>query len=435
MNRATAFRLPAGLPLRRSALALTLALPLALLYARSVADIMLTTVGLLFLIESKRSGRWSWVRRPWVGVAFVFWIWMIVCTVWSGGVHAVAEAVFVVRILVYVAALESWVLAEAPARRWLSWVFSATALWIGFECWQQYLTGTNIMGDPRWLDGALTGPFYKPRAGGSFLMVFFPGIAPGLVILLKRSGALARAGGLALLLLAVATMLLIGQRMPALLMLLGLCLSALLIRRFRLPIAIAIGAGAVLVALTPIISPPTYAKLVVHFAHQMEHFARSSYGQLFVRAAVMVRDHPLLGLGFDGFRDNCANPLYFRGLPGLGIPDAWNGGLRGCNLHPHNYYLFIASSAGLIGLALFVTLVVLWLGRMAWGLHPDADTLRAMLFIASAVALWPIASNTSLFTLSNAGWLFTTVGWALAAARPATAAEGGIVSVTFARSG
>ncbi len=424
MTRIQALRLPTGLPLQRAALCLVIAMPLAFLYARSLADAMLTVTGALFLLETASRARWDWLRRPWVWLAILFWVWLVLCTLRAGSLHAIAEAVVVVRILLYVVALESWVLAEPQARRWLAWSYSAAALWIALQCWQQLLTGHNIMGDPRWIDGALTGPFYKPRAGPTFLHVFFTGIFPAVVTLLQRPGRPARAGGLALLLLAVATMLLIGQRMPSLLMLLGLVLTGLLIRRFRLPLVIALLAGAVLLALTPVLSPPTYAKLVVKFAEQMSHFARSAYGQLFTRATVMVEQHPLMGLGFDGFRAHCADPRYFRGLPWLGIPDAWNGGLRGCNLHPHNYYLFVASSAGLPGLALFVAMVALWLGQMLRGLRPSAETLRAMLFVASAVALWPIASNTSLFTLSNAGWLFTTVGWSLAAARGGRAEAG-----------
>jgi hypothetical protein len=37
--------------------------------------------------------------------------------------------------------------------------------------------------------------------------------------------------------------------------------------------------------------------------------------------------------------------------------------------------------------------------------------------IAVFVAMWPIASATSLFTVPNAGWVFLMVGWGLAEAR------------------
>ena len=43
------------------------------------------------------------------------------------------------------------------ARRIAWWVLALSCLWIGVESWEQYLTGTNIFGDRRYGDGALTG--------------------------------------------------------------------------------------------------------------------------------------------------------------------------------------------------------------------------------------------------------------------------------------
>jgi O-antigen ligase len=233
---------------------------------------------------------------------------------------------------------------------------------------------------------------------------------------LARREAWARAGAIALLVLGVATMLLIGQRMPALLMLLGLVVAALLLRPFRLPVLLAMLVGAVLLAATPVISPPTFQKLVLHFIDQMRHFPTSNYGILYVRALVMLEAHPWLGLGVDGFRHGCADPAYFHGIAALGVSDAENGGLAGCNLHPHNYYLEIATDGGIPALLLFVGLITAWFRRLA---HP-VDAGRAVpiaLFVAALVQLWPLASTTALFVLPTAGWIFLTMGWALAEER------------------
>ena len=403
---------PREAALKGGAVAMTLLLPLFLFYGRAVADALLSGVALLFLARCLLAGAWGWTRRPWVWLAAAFWLLTLAASLAEGSTHSALEALVLVRLPLFCAALESWVLEGARERRWLGWVATALALWIVLECWQQHLFGTNVLGDPRWSDGALTGPFTKPRAGGVLLMLAFPGLVAPVLTLLGRGRV---ALGLALLLLAVLTMILIGQRMPSLLLLLGLAATALIVPRFRRPALVAGAVATVALVALPMVSAPTYAKLVVKFTQQMAHFATSPYGQLYVRAAVMTAAHPWLGLGFDGFRDHCPEPAYFHALPALGIPDAGNGGAAACNLHPHNYYLQAATSAGVPGLLLFAGLVALWLRRMARALAPRGDPQQAMLLVAACVVFWPAASTSSLFTLDTAGWVFLLTGWGLAA--------------------
>ena len=401
--------------LKCGAVAMTLLLPLALFYARAVADALLSGVALLFLARSLLEASWDWTRQPWVWLAAALWLLVLAASTGAESTHSALEALVLVRLPLFCAALEAWVLTDARERRWLGWAIMALAAWLTLECWQQYLFGRNVLGDPRWSDGALTGPFTKPRAGGVFLMLLFPGPVAVVLTLIRRAEAGARLGGLALLLLSVLTMILIGQRMPSLLMLLGLATTALIVPQFRRLALLSLVVAALALVALPVISPPTYAKLVVKFTQQMAHFAASPYGQLYTRATVMTAAHPWLGLGFDGFRDGCADPAYFHGLPALGLPDRDNGGVLGCNIHPHNYYMQAATSAGVPGLLLFAGLVGLWLRRMARALAPSRDAQQAMLLVAACVVFWPLASTSSLFTLDTAGWVFLLTGWGLAA--------------------
>jgi O-antigen ligase len=401
----------------RSAVAATLLLPLALLYTRAVGDILICVVALQFLLSRLVRLDWAWIREPWVILGGLFVIWQVICTAIAGTTHGLVEAVVTVRFFLFTAALEHWVLLYRRERQQLRRVITAIAAWIGIESWHQYLLGRNIFGIPRFGDGALTGPLTGPRAGPSYLVVFFPAVLPPTMWLLGQSRTLLRCFGILLLTAAVVTMLLIGQRMPSMLMLLGLALSGLFLRQFRWPVVGAMLAGMLLLAATPVISPPTYAKLVVHFYEQMRHFWESQYGLLFVRATAMVRAHPWLGLGFDGFKENCADPSYVGPLPWLGLRD--DGDVLGCNLHPHNYWLQIATSAGLPGLLLFATLAITWLRTIGRGLLGAGNPLLVALFVTVSVIFWPIASTTSIFTVPNAGWVFLMIGWGLAEARDA----------------
>ena len=423
MGDAPRVRLPAWLAddrlTWRVAFAATLALGPALLAGRAIADLLISLTGLLFLASrfAPRAGgprvAWSWAGRPWHALALAFWVWQIATSIARGDGHQIIESVVLIRLFVFLAALEFWVLDSAFARRWFGWVVFATALWVGIECWQQYLTGFNAFHEPRWGDGSLTGPIRKPRAGETFVLLAFPAFLPVLVPLLERPARWARIAGGAGVAMLLVTQVLIGQRMPTLLMLLGLAVAGLGLRRLRLPVAAALAVGVALAALTRFVSPPTYYKLVVHFAQQMSHFMATQYAALFERALAMIAAHPWLGLGFDGFRDHCLDAAYRHQLAWFPVADPTSA--LGCSIHPHNYYLQVATGAGLPGLALFVGLGIAWLWRLGRGTGHSARRLGP--FVAAAIVLWPIASTTSFFTLPNVGWILLAIGWGLAEAR------------------
>jgi hypothetical protein len=393
----------------------TLALPLALLYSRAAAEVLIAVVDGVFLLHVAGTRDTAWLRRPYTLAALPWWGWIVLCSALGpGGVPSVVQALVAVRFFVFAAALGDWVLVGARTRRLLWVAVAAAAAWIALETWQQYLTGSNIFGAPRWIDGALTGPFAKPRAGAGFALVLFPALLVPVMALL-RGGRARQVAGVLLASGGVLTMLLIGQRMPALLTLLGLLVSGLLLPRFRPALIGALVAGAVLLAATPALSPRTYDKLVVHFRSQIADFSRSPYGLLATRAVVMTEDHPLLGLGLRGFRIACDQPQYGAGIGWLGIRDTSDAGPEACNLHPHNFYLEAATSGGLPGLALFGALALAWLAVLGRGLLRTPDPVRVGLFVTVLMALWPIASTSEFFSVPNCGWLFLALGWGFAA--------------------
>ncbi|HVC62637.1 MAG TPA: O-antigen ligase family protein [Acetobacteraceae bacterium] len=394
------------------AMAATLLLPAALFYARAVADALLSIVAVLFL-----ANRWllrdrSWLRSPHIRLSLIFWVWLVLCTLVAGTWHAAGEAVAAIRLFLFAAALEFWVLADSRQRRLLGYVVLAAACWLVVETWQQYVFGTDMVGNHRWGSGVLTGPFLRARAGATLQTLYFVAFLPGAMYLLAQSGMARRLAGALVLIGTVLTMAVIGQRMPMLLVIFGLCLTGLLVRRFRWPIAVTLIVLAAAVAAARVLSPVTYETLVVVFLRRMEHFWSTPYALLYQRAVVMVQAHPWLGLGFDGFRDNCNDPRYFKPVAWLPITDI--GDSAGCNIHPHNYWLQIATSTGLPGVALFAALCTVWLARIGRGTLAGARPIQLALFVTLCTALWPVASTTALFTVPNAGWLFLLIGWGLA---------------------
>ena len=387
--------------LDRAAITATLLSPVFLLHARAVAEVLIAVVAFTFLLRSALVRDWRWLRQGWVPVAALWWAWLVACSTQGGLVQAAA----LVRFLVFVAALEHWVLRVAWRRLWLARLTALAALYIAAQSMLQLVTGRNLQGFPRSGDGELTGPFLHPRAAAPLSRLLFPALLPAMA----RAG---RWGGLALVLASVAVMVLIGQRMPLLLTILGLFVTALLLPRFRRAVLAACIAGAVLLAASAVLVPPTFYRLVTKFSTQMEHFPDSAYGQIAARGAAMVKQHPVFGLGFDGFRRACAEPRYFAGWFG-----GDGGGAAMCVQHPHNHFLQAAIEAGWPGLALFCAMVLAWLIPLGRGLWRDPAPLRVGLFVAALIHEWPVASASDFISMPLSGWFFLLLGLGLAEAR------------------
>jgi hypothetical protein len=428
MARLTAFTARDGDALPRIAAGSVLAMPLFLMHAHGVAELLIGVTDACFLARCAQAGDWRWLRTTWVKLAIAWWGWVLVCTVATrqGGIF---QAVLQFRLPLFVAALEFFALRDATIRRWLGRVIAACVIWITAQSLLQLATGHNLFGNGRGAAGELTGPFRKARAGPPLSRILLPVLIPPVAALLARRRGLRTAGAYALLLAGLCMIVLINQRMPALLTAFGMVISALLLPRLRPVVLTAIVAGGALIAASAVISPFTYQRLVLQFSHQMEDFPSSHYGLTYTRAVEIGRQHPWTGLGFDGFRRGCPEERYFRssfdGAERLG------GGSEICTQHPHNFYMEALDNGGIPGLLLFAALELAWLMTVGAGLWRNPDPLRVGLFASVLIQVWPIASTGAFSSMPMGGWFFLLLGWALAETRhrpPARQAMGPRVS-------
>lgn len=402
--------------------ALVLLLAPLLLHVKAGAEVAIGVIDILFLVHAARRGDWGWLRHGWVPLGAAWWGWLVLCSapgVGIGGWHSFAQALAAVRFLLLVAALENWLLTEALWRQRLQWVLTGCAAWLGLNCLMQVWPGFNVFGLPRYADGSLSGPFAKPRAGAPASRLLFPVLLPPLGRLLGRHRWAASLGAGALAVLGVGIIVLIGQRMPLLLTLLGLVVSGLMLRRLRPVVLACLVAGGAVLGASAVLSPPTWYRLVTKFSTQMENFPDSDYGLIGWRAVVITAQHPIFGEGFDGFRNACPDPTTFVSWSAQKAHAADGGGPAACNIHPHNHWLQVATDTGLPGLLLFAALVAAWLRGMLRGIGREPDPLRVGLFVGVLMEVWPIASTSGLYATEIAGFLYLLLGYGLAEARAA----------------
>ena len=408
--------------LDRVALGCVLAIPLMLLHGHGIAEGLIAVADACFLLRSAVQPEWSWLHTPWLRVGFAWWGWLVVCSLpipmlglGEGGLPSLLQALATPRFLLLVAAMEHLVLRDPAPRRWLFGIVAASAAYIALQSLIQFAFGHNLYGNPRSGDGELTGPFRRPRAGPPLSRILFPALLPPVAWLLARRTLLAQVAACTLLLAGVLMMVLIGQRMPLLLTLLGLVIVALLLPRLRPIASIAFIGALALVATSAVVSPPAYHRLVQKFTSQMDHFATSQYGELYARALEIGVQNPATGLGFDGFRIGCPLPRYFR--PSFDGANADGGGAAICWHHPHNFYFEALANGGFTGLLLFATLALAWLEPLARAVWHDPQPLRVGLFASIAIQLWPIQSTSAFTSMPMGGWFFLLLGWAMAEAR------------------
>jgi len=405
------------------ALFFALLVPLGLLHAFVLAEICIGIVDVLFLAEMLRTRSFAWARQSWFVIAMVWWVWLLFCSLplpWpnfggAGWVLGFVQAAVIIRLLIFTAALQTWLLTSENVRRAAWLMLALSCLWIGIESWQQYITGRNIFGNPRFYDGSLTGPFWKPRAGQLYAHLLYIAVLPPVLAVFAKPGRVWFGLGAAMTILGVVTSVLIGQRMGFCLTALGLATAALFIPKLRRLAVVAAIVAAVVIVATPIISPPTHAKLVLETKHNLSHFWLSPYGELFTRATVMGLQSPWHGWGYNGFRVLCPETRFDPGLPALGLAPTLLG-LGACNQHPQNYYFQAFSDGGFPGLSLFCLMTISWMVYLSKGLYRRPDALRVGLFIGVLSYTWPLASTDAFPTLYMLGWLFFFLGLGFACA-------------------
>ena len=91
-----------------------------------------------------------------------------------------------------------------------------------------------------------------------------------------------------------------------------------------------------------------------------------------------------------------------------------------CTNHPHNYYLDILVSNGILNLLIFTTLYVLILLQslkvlfFTKNLNPEYKKMSLTVFITFLLELFPIRSSGAFFTTGNASFIFLILAFLIA---------------------
>ncbi len=390
---------------------LLLLLPVALLFgARAPIDIVASSIAGLLVIHLVIHRAWAMLRQRWIYFGLAWWGWQMLSALWAYDARdALIAGLIWGRFLFFGIAVAYWLLADEAYEKRLLSVIAAVLAFLCVDTLYQYYIGTDLFGRAK-VGERLTGPFQgQPIVGSAILHLFLPLLA------LAMAAAYRRARDYALALLMVGCMVVIiisGERAAAILMGLGIALLILLMRgmRSRSCAAVLLAAAALVLALQlgPLAEFSSARSTYVAERHTREtwdvvsRFSESIYGLLWQDAWLMITEHPLLGVGERNIRVYWCEMQMQRLFP------------EGCAVHPHNVYLEIWASTGIIGLALYLGMVASLLAIYARSYASwRSDALMVGLVVAVLVRLWPLMFVTSHTRAISAVLFWLVAGWAI----------------------
>ena len=392
-------------PLKRVAMGLLLAFPLALLAARGVADAIVVLIGLAFLVESIRRRRWEWLRDPVILAAIALWavLNVVVSPVAVDSTVSFGRSLAWIRFLLFYTAITVWLLADDRSVRLVMWWMTCVTVLVVIDCLMQALSGWSVTGQP--MQGIrLTGSLDRPNIGSFLAKTGFP--LMGLLICVNlldpslRRASIVSALGLMILL----SILLTGERTITLLTILGLALVLSFVfvtvpgRRLLIASLSALLTGVIVAA---IMLEERIHQRLLDLIDDLSHFQESPYGHLFSAAWRIFMDYPLTGVGLKNYREVCAHYT------------------EHCHPHPHNIYLEFLSESGIVGFLFFVAFVVIFVVKFARRTMRNAINPGAVSFFAGAllINLFPFAATQSYFSNWPAMLLWYSLSLSMAAVR------------------
>lgn len=390
------------------AFALLLLLPWMFIFARAGIEICAAGIGLLFLWRSAVMRDWQWLRDPFVRVAFVAWLWLmlVVSPFALKPEHAFFLALPWIRYILLVAALRYWLLTSREAFVLLGKVLAVMLAFCVIDSLWQYMTGLSLTHHVIWESGRLTGPFVSPKIGMFVARFTLPLAAICVVVapsVSRRMSVLFFVG----VLFCVAVVLLSGERTATAMTLGSLGLAALVIAwRVKSQRVVALGLISVLVIATLALfyTQATVRNTLDRAVGHVEEFSHSPYGQVYAVAVQTGREHWLTGVGMGGLREVMPEPYAILGKDI--VVDAHY-------LHAHNPYLEWFAEAGVPGLLLFLAVVVCLLCEVVQLMrrtHGVAVVIPAFMLGAVLFHFFPVMSTQSYFS----NWTGIMVWYSLA---------------------
>lgn len=385
-------------------------LPSLLVFSRTLADITVLTVGLVFLFRSIQSDDWAWVKHTWfkLNLLFFFYLLLINTPLSIDPIDSLLHAIFYLRWPLFAAALAYWLFDDPAHQRHLLIALVLVSFFVMIDTGIQYLTGQDLLGNHKASPTRLTGPYSRPIPGIMILRVLFIGLFISIFIPAFSTGRRRTVVTLALLSIGILFTFITGERMALILFLTGslIVITGLSFAQKNHSVTILLGLtfllGLFVTAL--LLNPEMAERSVYSIVNKLTHFVDSDYGLVFRAAIAAWQEYPLFGSGLHTYKAVCEE-MGILTLSGIA-----------CS-HPHNLYLQIAAETGLVGLLLFCIMVVsIYFTSLYHHIRHNDWFVFSLSIVVLSVSFWPFIGGISILNNGVAALVWLGVGWVLSIA-------------------
>lgn len=393
-------------------------LPLLLVFSRSLADITIVLISLLFLYYSYKNIGWHWVKEKWFCFALIFTVYCL--TINSAlsiqPTETLAYSLFFIRWPIFAMALSYWILNDIKSLKKFLLSMTLVLFFIIFDTWWQFFFDQDIFGFEKYVGFRLTGPFKNNPHVGAWIakLVLLP---PMFLILFKKLKLQHYKNHITYIFFIASSIVFLsvfitGERMALLLILANILimLSGIILDRMiplkNMMVLLIISFCAILYFSYSF--PDTTQRAFFSSVEKILNWRTSDYGLVWQSAYDVWMQSPLFGVGLHKYREACEN----LGIYGSSYLNAIGGGV--C-FHPHNISLQLLSETGMVGFILFYIMVfVLTFSSLKTFYTKKLWFSSALVFNIIFTCFLPIAASTSFFANKYAAIVWLLIGVMLA---------------------
>ena len=393
-------------------------LPFLLIFSRSIADITIVLISVLFLYYSFKKIGWGWLKEKWFLFALFFSAYGITLNsaMSIDAKETFAYSIFFMRWPIFSMALAYWILSDLKSLKKFLISLTLLLLFIIFDTWWQFFFEQDLFGFEKITETRLTGPFKDNPHVGAWLakLALLP---PLLLILYDKYKLQIHQNYLIYSFFVISTIVFLtvfitGERMALLLILssiliffVGLISEKIFsLRKLFFLMLLSISA----ISIFALIFPETTQRAFFSTIDKIINWKSSDYGLVWQSAYDVWMQSPVFGVGLHKYREACEN----LGIYGTSYLTAIGSGV--C-FHPHNISLQLLSETGIFGFIIFFLMVFYLATSSLKKYFKNSLWLPfALIFNIIFTCFLPIASSTSFFSNKYGAIIWLLIGVMLA---------------------
>jgi len=392
-------------------------LPLLLIFSRSLADITIVIVSILFLFYSFKKLGWEWIKQKWFIFALFFSIYcMTINTINSiDPLETLSYSFFFLRWPIFSMALAYWILSDMNSLKKFLIALTITLFFIIFDTWWQFFFDRDIFGFEKYSGNRLTGPFENNPHVGTWLAKLV--LLPPLFLILYDRYKLNNQNYLIYAFFVISTILFLtifitGERMALLLMLASIFILLIGLTMDRIfsisKLSIFFLISIITILVFAYSFPEATQRAYFSTIDKILNWKSSDYGLVWQSAYDVWMESPLFGVGLHKYREACEN----LGIYGSSYLNAIGSGV--C-FHPHNISLQLLSETGIFGFLIFYLMVFsLTISSIKIYFKRNLWLSSALIINIILTCFLPIASSTSFFSNKYGAIIWLLIGVMLA---------------------